>query len=107
MGTMLEERIIKKTSKGLEAIHSKGMWGKLFSFNGKLHGVGLKNRFDWPTTTSIYEISESGNTKKIDENFDRTIVDVKTSEESCMFFTKILETITWKDTKDGIRKFIF
>ena len=82
MGTMLEERIIKKTSKGLEAIHSKGMWGKLFSFNGKLHGVGLKNRFDWPTTTSIYEINESGNTKKIDENFDRTIVDVKTSEES-------------------------
>lgn len=82
MGTMLEERIIKKTSKGLEAIHSKGMWGKLFSFNGKLHGVGLKNRFDWPTTTSIYEINESGNTKKIDENFDRTIVDVKTSKES-------------------------
>ncbi|MDA8896784.1 S9 family peptidase [Acidimicrobiia bacterium] len=80
MGTMLQERIIKKTSEGLEIIHSKGMWSKLFSFNGKLYGVGLKNRFDWPTVTSIYEISDSGKTRKIDNNFDRTIVDIKTTE---------------------------
>lgn len=80
MGTMLQERIIKKTSEGLEIIHSKGMWSKLFSFNGKLYGVGLKNRFDWPTITSIYEISDSGKTRKIDNNFDRTIVDIKTTE---------------------------
>ena len=103
MGTMLEERIIKKTSKGLEAIHSKGMWGKLFSFNGKLHGVGLKNRFDWPTTTSIYEINESGNTKKIDENFDRTIVDVKTSEDTMyVLYEDSGKQLLGKMTKDGI-----
>ncbi len=30
MGTMLEEKIIKKTSRGLEAIHSKGMWGQSY-----------------------------------------------------------------------------
>ncbi len=84
------------------------MWGKLFSFNGKLHGVGLKNRFDWPTTTSIYEISDSGNTKKIDENFDRTIVDVKTSEESMyVLYEDSGKQLLGKMTKDGIRKFIF
>ncbi|MDG1201490.1 MAG: S9 family peptidase, partial [Candidatus Actinomarina sp.] len=103
MGTMLEERIIKKTSKGLETIHSKGMWGKLFSFNGKLHGVGLKNRFDWPTTTSIYEINESGNTKKIDESFDRTIVDVKTSEEAMyVLYEDSGKQLLGKMTNDGI-----
>src|SRR5210317_8470 len=82
MGTMLEESIIKKDSKGLDIIHSGGMWGKLFSFKGKLYGIGLKNRFDWPTTTNIYELSDSGRAKEIDTVFDKTIVDVKTTEEN-------------------------
>ena len=107
MGTMLEERVIKKTSKGLRIIHSKGMWSKLFSFNGKLHGVGLKNRFEWPTTTSIHEISDSGKTKKIDENFDRTIVDVKTFENSMyVLYEDSGKQLLGKKTKDGIKNLI-
>ena len=107
MGTMLEERVIKKTSKGLRIIHSKGMWSKLFSFNGKLHGVGLKNRFEWPTTTSIHEISDSGKTKKIDENFDRTIVDVKTFENSMyVLYEDSGKQLLGKKTKDGIENLI-
>ena len=107
MGTMLEERVIKKTAKGLRIIHSKGMWSKLFSFNGKLHGVGLKNRFEWPTTTSIHEISDSGKTKKIDENFDRTIVDVKTLENSMyVLYEDSGKQLLGKKTKDGIENLI-
>ena len=107
MGTMLEERVIKKTSKGLRIIHSNGMWSKLFSFNGKLHGVGLKNRFEWPTTTSIHEISDSGKTKKIDENFDRTIVDVKTLENSMyVLYEDSGKQLLGKKTKDGIENLI-
>ena len=107
MGTMLEERVIKNTSKGLRIIHSKGMWSKLFSFNGKLHGVGLKNRFEWPTTTSIHEISDSGKTKKIDENFDRTIVDVKTFENSMyVLYEDSGKQLLGKKTKDGIENLI-
>ena len=107
MGTMLEERVIKKTSKGLRIIHSNGMWSKLFSFNGKLHGVGLKNRFEWPTTTSIHEISDSGKTKKIDENFDRTIMDVKTFENSMyVLYEDSGKQLLGKKTKDGIENLI-
>lgn len=107
MGTMLEERVIKKTSKGLRIIHSNGMWSKLLSFNGKLHGVGLKNRFEWPTTTSIHEISDSGKTKKIDENFDRTIVDVKTFENSMyVLYEDSGKQLLGKKTKDGIENLI-
>ena len=32
-GSMLDEKIIKKTGNKLETIHTKGMWGKLFIFN--------------------------------------------------------------------------
>ena len=107
MGTMLEDRVIKKTAKGLRIIHSKGMWSKLFSFNGKLHGVGLKNRFEWPTTTSIHEISDSGKTKKIDENFDRTIVDVKTFENSMyVLYEDSGKQLLGEKTKDGIENLI-
>lgn len=107
IGTMLEERIIKKTPKGLQTVHSKGMWSKLFSFNGKLHGVGLKNRFEWPTTTSIHEISDSGKTKKIDENFDRTIVDVKTFKNSMyVLYEDSGKQLLGKKTKNGIENLI-
>ena len=107
MGTMLEERIIKKTPKGLHTIHSKGMWSKLFSFNGKLHGVGLKNRFEWPSTTSIHEISDSGKTKQIDASFDRTIVDVKTSENSIyVLYEDSGKQLLGKKTKEGIENLI-
>ena len=104
MGTMLEERIIKKTNQGLKTIHSKGMWGKLFSFNGKLYGVGLKNRFEWPTTTSIYELNDSGKTKKVDSNFDRTIVDVKTTKDLMyVLYEDSGKQLLGVQTKEGIK----
>jgi len=103
-GTMLEEKIIKKTSRGLETIHSKGMWSKLFSFNGKLYGVGLKNRFEWPTITTIHEISDSGKTKLVDKNFDRTVVDVKTSDTSMyVLYQDSGKQLLGEVTRDGIK----
>jgi len=106
-GTMLEERVIKKTSKGLKTIHSKGMWVKLFSFKGNLYGVGLKNRFEWPTITSIYEISDSGRTKPLDSSFDRTIVDVKTTDSSMyILYEDSGKQLLAKNTLNGIQNLI-
>ena len=77
LGTMLEERIVKKTAKTLETINTEGSWSKLFIFKDQLYGIGLKNRFDWPTNMSIYQIRDTGRTKLLYQNLDRTIVDVK------------------------------
>ena len=77
LGTMLEERIVKKTTKTLETINTGGSWSKLFIFKDQLYGIGLKNRFDWPTNMSIYQIRDTGRTKLLYQNLDRTIVDVK------------------------------
>jgi len=77
LGTMLEERIIKKSAKQLETINTSGSWSKLFIFKDQLYGIGLKNRFDWPTNHSIYQIKDSGRTKLFYQNLDRTIIDVK------------------------------
>ena len=77
LGTMLEERIIKKTEKTLETINTEGSWSKLFIFKDQLYGIGLKNRFDWPTNMSVYQISDTGKTKLLYQNLDRAIVDVK------------------------------
>ena len=80
LGTMLEEKIVKKTTKTLETINTGGSWNKLFIFKDQLYGVGLNNRFDWPTTPSIYQIRDTGRTRLLYENLDRTIVDVKCTE---------------------------
>ena len=77
---MLEEKIIKKTTKTFETINTGGSWSKLFIFKDQLYGVGLNNRFDWPTTQNIYQIRDTGRTRLLYENLDRTIVDVKCTE---------------------------
>ena len=83
-GSMLNEKIIKKTGNKLKTIHKEGMWGKLFIFNNELHGIGLDKRFDWPTNISIHQIKDTGKTSLLYSSLDRPIVDVK-CEDSFMY----------------------
>ena len=76
-GSMLDEKIIKKTGNKLETIHTKGMWGKLFIFNNELHGIGLNKRFEWPTNISIHQIKDTGKTSVLYQDLDRPITNVK------------------------------
>tara|TARA_Y100001960_G_scaffold37115_1_gene35023 strand:- start:5303 stop:7165 length:1863 start_codon:yes stop_codon:yes gene_type:complete len=81
-GTMLDEKILKKTGNSLETIRTKGSWGKLFVFNNDLYGIGLEKRFDWPTNISIFKISDSGRTRILHPDLDRTVTNVKCSDSS-------------------------
>ena len=76
-GSMLDEKIIKKTGSKLETIHTEGMWGKLFIFNNELHGIGLNKRFEWPTNISIHQIKDTGKTTVLYQDLDRPITNVK------------------------------
>ena len=76
-GSMLDEKIIKKTGNKLETIHTEGMWGKLFIFNNELHGIGLNKRFEWPTNTSIHQIKDTGKTNVLYQDLDRPITNVE------------------------------
>ena len=76
-GSMLDEKIIKKTGNKLETIQTKGMWGKLFIFNNELHGIGLNKRFEWPTNISIHQIKDTGKTTVLYKDLDRPITNVK------------------------------
>ena len=76
-GSMLDEKIIKKTGNKLETIHTEGMWGKLFIFNNELHGIGLNKRFEWPTNISIHQIKDTGKTTALYQDLDRPITNVK------------------------------
>ena len=76
-GSMLDEKIIKKTGNKLETIHTEGMWGKLFIFNNELHGIGLNKRFEWPTNISIHQIKDTGKTSVLYQDLDRPITNVK------------------------------
>ena len=76
-GSMLDEKIIKKTGNKLETIHTEGMWGKLFIFNNELHGIGLNKRFEWPTNISIHQIKDTGKTTVLYKDLDRPITNVK------------------------------
>ena len=81
-GTMLDEKIVKKTGSSLKTIRSEGSWGKLFIFNNDLYGIGLEKRFDWPTNISIFKISDAGKTTMLYQNLDRTITNVKCKDSS-------------------------
>ena len=53
------------------------MWEQIFSFNNNLYGVGLENRFDWPTNISVFELNEDGVVRKIKNEIDRGVIKVK------------------------------
>ena len=78
-GSMLDEKIVKKTGTKLQTIHTEGMWGKLFIFNNELHGIGLNKRFEWPANISIHQIKDTGKTSVLYQDLDRPITNVKCS----------------------------
>ena len=84
-GTMLEERIGTLKNKKIVDIFTKGMMGNLFYYEGELHAVGLRNRFEWPTNTTILKFSQSGKVSFKYRLFDRNIVKAKVYE-SILYF---------------------
>ena len=84
-GTMLEERIGSLKNKKIVDIFTKGMLGNLFYYEDELHAVGLKNRFEWPTNTTVLRLSQSGKVSFKYKLFDRNIIKAKV-HESILYF---------------------
>ena len=84
-GTMLEERIGSLKNKKIVDIFTKGMLGNLFYYEDELHAVGLKNRFEWPTNTTVLRLSQSGKVSFKYKLFDRNIIKA-TVHESILYF---------------------
>ena len=59
--------------------------GNLFYYEGALHAVGLRNRFEWPTNTTILKFSQSGKVSFKYRLFDRNIVKAEV-HESILYF---------------------
>ena len=76
-GTMLENQVLKFSKSKLKVLNTGGMWEQIFYFNNNLYGVGLENRFDWPTNISVFELNEDGVVRKIKNEIDRGVVKVK------------------------------
>ena len=84
-GTMLEERIGYLKNKKIVDIFTKGMMGNLFYYEDELHAVGLRNRFEWPTNTTILKFSQSGKVSFKYRMFDRNVVKAEV-HESILYF---------------------
>lgn len=101
-GTMLTEKIGKVDGNKISYIHEGGMLGNLFSINDQLHAVGLRNRFDWPTNTSILKFSNIGKLSFLEHAFDRNIEMAKVYDENiyCLYEDsgkKLLRNVTKKE----------
>ena len=60
--------------------------GNLFYYEDELHAVGLRNRFEWPTNTSILKFTKSGKQMYFKYKlFDRNIVKAEVNE-SILYF---------------------
>ena len=79
-GTMLEERIGYLKNRKIVDIFTKGMMGNLFYYENELYAVGLKNRFEWPTNTTILKFSQSGKVSFKYRSFDRNIIKAEVYE---------------------------
>ena len=85
-GTMLEEKIGALEGSKIKEIYSKGSMGNLFYYEDELHAVGLRNRFEWPTNTSILKFTKSGKQMYFKYKlFDRNIVKAEVNE-SILYF---------------------
>ena len=85
-GTMLEEKIGALEGSKIKEIYSKGSMGNLFYYEDELHAVGLRNRFEWPTNTSILKFTKSGKQMYFKYRFlDRNIVKAEVNE-SILYF---------------------
>jgi len=101
-GTMLTEKIGRVDGNKISYIHEGGMLGNLFSINDQLHAVGLRNRFDWPTNTSILKFSNKGKLSFLEHAFDRNIEMAKVYDENiyCLYEDsgkKLLRNVTKKE----------
>ena len=61
--------------------------GNLFYYEDELHAVGLRNRFEWPTNTTILKFSQSGKVSFKYRMFDRNVVKAEV-HESILYFLK-------------------
>lgn len=84
-GTMLEEKIGALEGSKLKEIYSQGSIGNLFYYEGGLHAVGMRKRFDWPTNTTVLKISKSGKVSFKYHSFDRNIIKAEVNE-SILYF---------------------
>ena len=84
-GTMLEEKIGALEGSKLKEIYSQGSMGNLFYYEGGLHAVGMRKRFDWPTNTTVLKISKSGKVSFKYHSFDRNIIKAEVNE-SILYF---------------------
>ena len=101
-GTMLTEKIGRVDGNKISYIHEGGMLGNLFSINDQLHAVGLRNRFDWPTNTSILKFSNKGKLSFLEHTFDRNVEMAKVYDQNiyCLFEDsgkKLLRNVTKKE----------
>ena len=101
-GTMLTEKIGRVDGNKISYIHEGGMLGNLFSKNDQLHAVGLRNRFDWPTNTSILKFSNKGKLSFLEHTFDRNVEMAKVYDQNiyCLFEDsgkKLLRNVTKKE----------
>ena len=56
-----------------------------FYYEGSLHAVGLRNRFDWPTNTAILKLSRNGKVTLKHSTFDRNVVKAEVNN-SLLYF---------------------
>jgi dipeptidyl aminopeptidase/acylaminoacyl peptidase len=85
-GTMLEEKIGAIVGSKIKEIYSKGSMGNLFYYEDELHAVGLRNRFEWPTNTTILKFTKSGKQMYFKYRlFDRNIVKAEVNEDTLYF----------------------
>ena len=84
-GTMLEEKIGSLGGTKIKEIFSKGSIGNLFYFQDDLYGVGLRNRFDWPTNTNILKIAKTGKVSYKYHSLDRNVVKAETNNSRLYF----------------------
>lgn len=84
-GTMLEESVGIIKNKSIDNIFQKGSISNLFYYEDTLHGIGLRNRFDWPTNTTILKFSKPGNASFKYKLFDRNILKAKINN-SLLYF---------------------
>ena len=82
---MLEEKVGSLETKKINEIHSKGSMGNLFYYEGDLHAVGLRNRFDWPTNTAVLKFTSNGKVTFRHPTFDRNVVKAEVND-SVLYF---------------------
>ena len=86
------EKILKSnflTTGPQNNIFEKGSISNLFYYEDTLHGVGLRDRFDWPTNPTILKFSKPEHASFKFKLFDRNISKAKINNSILYFFCLI------------------